>query len=392
MTLRMRAVLTAGDPMPLLHIPCARRGRTSVARALVLLLGTAACGRRASVGVAPAAVGATLDARVPALLTRYGVASVSLAVIEDGRVVLERAYGEQSAGVPATPATLYGLASVTKPISAEVLLRLVAAGRLSLDAPMASAWVDPDVSGDPRAQRLTVRHALAHQTGLPNWRGRSPGGKLAFAPGSAYAYAGEGYDYAARFAERTLGRTFEDLAEAMVFGPLGMRSTSYSRRAWMNGRLAVPLDSAGHWGAPQVEDSAHWNAGNNLITTAGDYARFLARVLRGDGLSPALAAERLQPARGPQLTWQCHTPPADCPQRVTQALGWVRLDYATGPVFMHTGLNSRPGGERTLAYFDPARRRGVVVFTSGEHGVDVYRAVVGLLDPASPIVAFLAVE
>jgi len=100
---------------------------------------------------------------VPALLARYGVASVSMALIEDGRVVLERAYGEQSAGVPATVGTLYGLASVTKPVSAETLLRLAAAGRLSLDEPVASAWVDPDVAGDPRAQVLTVRHALAQR-------------------------------------------------------------------------------------------------------------------------------------------------------------------------------------------------------------------------------------
>jgi CubicO group peptidase (beta-lactamase class C family) len=96
--------------------PCTRLRRTITAHALVPAVVLAACARSGPAGVTPLAIEATLDARVPALLTRYGVASVSLAVIEDGRVVLERAYGEQSAGVPATPATLYGLASVTKPI------------------------------------------------------------------------------------------------------------------------------------------------------------------------------------------------------------------------------------------------------------------------------------
>ena len=246
----------------------------------------------------------------------------------------------------------------------------------------------------PRARALTVRHALAHQTGLPNWRGRSPGGKLAFAfaPGTAYAYAGEGYDYAARFAERKLGRNFEDLTQEMVFGPVGMRSTSYSRRGWMSGRLAVPLDSAGRWGEPQVEDSSHWNAGNNLITTAGDYARFVVSVMRGEGLTPALDAERLRPARGPQMKGRCQAASAACPRAVSQALGWVRLDYDAGPVFLHTGLNGRPGGERTVAYFDPARRRGVVVLTSGSNGARLYADVAALIDPGAPIVAFLAGE
>jgi CubicO group peptidase (beta-lactamase class C family) len=341
-----------------------------------------------------ASVTAALDAQVPALLARYGVASVSMALINDGHVVLERAYGEQSPGVPATTGTLYGLASVTKPVSAETLLQLAAAGRFSLDEPVGSAWVDPDVADDPRAQALTVRHALAHQTGLPNWRGRSPGGKLAFAfaPGTAYAYAGEGYDYAARFAERKLGRNFEDLAQEMVFGPVGMRSTSYSRRGWMSGRLAVPLDSAGRWGEPQVEDSSHWNAGNNLITTAGDYARFVVSVMRGEGLTRALHAERLQAARGPQMNGRCRATPAACPHAISQALGWVRLDYDSGPVFLHTGSNGRPGGERTVAYFDPARRRGVVVLTSGSNGARLYADVAALLDPNAPIVAVLAAE
>ncbi len=344
---------------------------------------------------APAAVGAALDAQVPALLRRHGVASVSLALIEDGRVVLERAYGEQSAGVPATPATLYGLASVTKPVAAETVLRLAAAGRFSLDEPMASAWVDPDLAGDPRARALTVRLALAHQTGFPNWRGHTPGAKLAFAsaPGTAYTYSGEGYDYAARFAERKLGRNFEALAQETVFGPLGMTSTSFSRRGWMRGRLAVGLDSAGRWGEPQVEDSAHWNAGNNLITTAGDYARFVASVMRGEGLTPALAAERLRPAAGPQTPWRCQAAPAVCPRSITQALGWMRLDYATGPVILHLGSNQdRPGGERTVAYFEPGRRRGAVVLTSGANGARLYADVLALVNPGAPIVAFLAAE
>ncbi len=337
------------------------------------------------------AVSASLDARVPELLTKYRIASVALAQIEDGHVVLERAYGQQSAGVRANPSTLYGLASVTKPVSAEVLLRLVGAGRLSLDEPMASAWIDPDVAEDPRAKKLTMRHALAHQTGLPNWRGHAPGGKLAFSfsPGTAYAYAGEGYDYAARFAERKLGRNFESLAQDLVFDPLGMKSTSYSWRDWMRGRLAVPFDSAGHWGAPQVEDSSHWNAGNNLITTAGDYARFVISVMDGEGLPPALASERLQPARGPQFSWKCPATMFRCPLKVTQALGWLRVDYERGPVFLHTGLNGRPGGERTIAYFDSAGRRGAVVFTSGENGVKLYVDVLRILDPSASILEYL---
>jgi hypothetical protein len=71
------------------------------------------------------------------------------------------------------------------------------------------------------------------------------------------------------------------------------------------------------------------------------------------------------------------------------ALGWSRLDYPGGYVMLHTGLNSRPGGERTVAYFDPQRRRGVVVLTSGANGRRLYLDVLDLVDPGSPVTAYL---
>lgn len=166
---------------------------------LLALLALASCEATHTSRVTPSSDHAALDAQVPALLGKYRIASVGVALILDGRVVLERAYGEQSAGVAATPATHFNLASLTKPVTAEVLLRLVAARQVSLDEPMSSHWVDPDVASDARHRQLTLRSALSHQTGFPNWRGHSPDGKLtfAFAPGSAYGYSGEAFQYAA---------------------------------------------------------------------------------------------------------------------------------------------------------------------------------------------------
>src|SRR5690349_11635602 len=106
------------------------------------LLALASCVTTHSARAAPASVEAALDAQVPALLGKYRIASVGVALISEGRVVLERSYGQQSAGVVATPATLFNLASLTKPVTAEVLLRLVAARQLSLDEAMSLHWVD----------------------------------------------------------------------------------------------------------------------------------------------------------------------------------------------------------------------------------------------------------
>ncbi|HJP59937.1 MAG TPA: serine hydrolase domain-containing protein [Gemmatimonadaceae bacterium] len=364
-----------------------------IAIPLTLAQGCAGRANRSSTSLSEsAAVAARLDARAPALLAERQVASVGVALIENGRVTLSRVYGEQAPGVPATNATLFNLASLTKPVTAEVILRLASSGAFSLDEPMARYWTDPDIAGDPRRDRLTPRIALAHQTGFPNWRDRSPGGRLSFAfdPGTAFGYSGEGYDYLGRFAEKRLGKSFEELAEEFVFRPIGMMSTSYSSRGWMRNRLAIPIDSGRIWAKPQVSDSAHWSGANNLITTVGDYAKFVVSVMNGDGLTESIFRERLLPASGPQPPFGCKMEPATlCPRALNFALGWVRLDYEQGPMMMFVGLNDRPGGERTLVYFDPTRRRGVVVFTSGQGGQRLLLDVAEIVDPGSRVAVFL---
>ena len=138
-------------------------------------------------------VPASISSAAPQWLAEEDVASVAIAFIEDGRVSWTAAYGEQSPGVPATPDTLYNVASLAKPISAEVMLRVASEGGVSLDEAMSRHWVDPDIANDPRRDLLTLRIALSHRTGFPNWR-RMTGGVLAFQnePGSAFTYAGEG--------------------------------------------------------------------------------------------------------------------------------------------------------------------------------------------------------
>ena len=73
---------------------------------------------------------------VPSLLQREHVASVSFAQITSGKTTLAEAYGEQSPGIATSTTTLYNIASMSKPISAEVLLRLASKGRLLPDEPM----------------------------------------------------------------------------------------------------------------------------------------------------------------------------------------------------------------------------------------------------------------
>ncbi len=315
---------------------------------------------------------AALDAVVPPLLADKHVPSASIAVIEHGRVAVVAAYGEQVPGEPATTKTLYNIASLSKPLSAELALRLVAAGRITLDEPMANAWTDPDIAGDARRLQLTPRLALSHRTGLPNWR-RETGGKLAFlrAPGVAFGYSGEGYEYLARFIEEKLDTPFERLAERTVLEPLGLHDTAYTRRPWFDGRIARPADANGKALEPAFAE--HALASDLVYSTPSDYATFIVAVMRGDGVTPELATERAR-VQANRLHELCPTPAPDCPDDAGFGLGWEVYRYGDARVLMHTGMDE---GVFTLAYFSPDRGSGLVLFSNGANGPQL---VLPLLD------------
>jgi CubicO group peptidase (beta-lactamase class C family) len=350
---------------------------------------------------------AQLDSAFPALLGAHGVATAGVGVLRGGKLVWTGYYGEQAPGVPASRGTLFNVASITKTVAAETVLRLAAAGKLSLDEPMATSWADPDVVGDARHRALTPRRALAHRTGFPNWRGRD---KLAFLadPGTRFDYSGEGYDYVARFVEEKLGRPFPALVREFVTEPVGMTGISLSTPdTWVAARLALPTDDAraGQRLVPGCGTTGQfclcrrdprpvcrrWAVADDMVVTVEDYAAFLVSVMRGERLDSAVRAERFRPApQQPRAGWQvadCATTPARaCPTAEGWGLGWEVVDYGDRQVVTHGGAD---WGEVALAYFDTASRDGLIVFLNGRRPA-AYRAMAAalrLLHADSPLAA-----
>ena len=305
-----------------------------------------------------------LDALVPMLLADKRIASVSIARIEDRRLAFTAAYGEARPGIPATPGTLYNIASMTKPVSAEVVLRLASRGKISLDESMSRYWVDPDLADDPRRDLLTPRLSLSHRTGFPNWRYET-GDTLKFmrTPGEAFGYSGEGFEYVARFVEKKTGTPFERLAETLVFKPSGMRETAYTRRSWFADRLAVPTDADGQALPPQIGE--HYLASDDVHSTPRDYARFMIGVMNRQGVDANLAAERIRihSEREDEL---CPPPRAQaCADEAGFGLGWEVFRFGERTYLMHTGMDK---GTFTLGYIELSTGSGTVIFTNSSNG------------------------
>ncbi|RDZ28075.1 serine hydrolase domain-containing protein [Lysobacter silvisoli] len=320
---------------------------------------------------------ARFDAAIPALLQRTQVSSVSVARMEHGRLVFAAAYGEQAAGQPATVRTVYNIASMTKPVSAEIVLRLASEGKLDLDRPMSPDWVDPDVAADPRHELLTPRLALSHRSGFANWRYQTDG-KLRFdaAPGEKVGYSGEGYEYVARYAEKRAGQPFDALLRERLFVPLGMQDTSYKREPSFEGRIAVPHDAQGKTLDPDFYAKGDWQASDELYTTPSDYVRFMAAVARHQGVSDALARQRRQ-VQASTREQQCEGKRAQgCPAEMGYGLGWEVMRYDQRTYLVHSGSDA---GEFTLGYLDPADGSGTVIFTNN-HARNGHKVIAPIIE------------
>lgn len=330
-----------------------------------------------------------LAASLPGWLAEHNVPSVSVAYIRDGRISWTLASGEAEPGKAATADTLYNIASMTKPLVAETVVRLAHGGAFSLDESMADAWIDPDLEDDPRHVRLTPRMALTHRTGLPNWRYQT-NDVLVFQrdPGTQFGYSGEGMQYAGRFIEAKLETPLEELVKSTIFDPAGMKETTFTDKSWLHGRAAMSRDGAGQWHhAPQ---SASWNAADDVWSTTSDYARFMIWVMANPVPNEPVESYWVPSENlAENICGEGRLAADFCPKNLGFVAGWNVYVTAEHTIVLHGGADN---GERTLGFFDPVSKTGAVIFTNGANGQKVIRDIVAVLFPDPSFVAFMALQ
>src|SRR5258708_6077679 len=209
-----------GRVCSLMHIA---NGHIDRRRFALALAGTAALSTAR--GEEPGA--AKLWTEVPHWMELACVPGAVVAVIEKGSVAGVHALGvrraEEAGAVDA--ATIFEAASLSKPVFASAVLRLVAAKALDLDRPLDQIL---PLAPDPRAKLITARHVLSHSSGLQNWRNpRNDKFEFSFPPGEKFSYSGDGYFYLQRAVEKITTRPFAHYMRETVLEPLGMTRSSY---------------------------------------------------------------------------------------------------------------------------------------------------------------------
>jgi CubicO group peptidase (beta-lactamase class C family) len=272
-----------------------------------------------SAATASAAVPADLESAARAIVEEEraaaGTPAMSVAVFADGRVVASFAVGlaDVEANLPATTETLFPAASVTKILTAALVMREVERGRLSLDAPVNESLPAErqvrDASGAPVP--VTLRQLLSHSSGIPpSWAGiqddpnaapralddlLAHGLRTSRPPGEKLMYANDAFALAGWLAARAEGESYEALASAALFAPLGMSHSTLVPPRDAGPRLAAAYGGlgpfVGHRRTPHQTVSGTSPAGA-LITTASDLARFGLAMLAGGELDGARVLSR----------------------------------------------------------------------------------------------------
>jgi len=292
----------------------------------------------------PEALIAHLQQRIPQLMQEGEVPALVIALIREGKLVWHHSFGVKNTETkePVTDSTIFEAASLSKPVFTYAVLKLVDRGQFDLDKPLNQYLPGHyDVGDDPRLNQIIARRVLSHTTGFPNWRPQnSPTLKIFFTPGEKFSYSGEGFVYLAKVVEHITGEPFDAFMKKTVFDPLGMNGSSY---IWQDKYERLKADRHNFIGKPTgLNKVTEANAAASLNTTASDYGKFVAAILKGTGLKKETGKLMLTPQiYVDEACTNCTTRPLEkLSSQVAWGLGWGLQNTDEGISFWHWGTTA----------------------------------------------------
>ncbi len=284
-----------------------------------------------------------------------------------------------TAGEGTDVATQFRIGSITKTMTAVLVMQCRDDGLLDLDDP-----VGRHLPETGHASGVTVRALLAHVSGLPSepvglWWERTPGVPVeallaandgsgsVFAPGEHFHYSNLGFAWLGEVVARLRGAPWSRVLQDRLLDPLDLRRTSYlPEPPYAEGFSVHHL--AGTLTPEPAHDTGAMAPSGQLWSTVDDLARFAAFLVGGDA-GDVLADETLAQMRRPVA-------PA-----MDYGLGVRLAPYADGVLVGHTG--SMPGFQSTL-FVDPLNDVGVVALTNATTGFSGSELALALLGRHTP--------
>ena len=291
------------------------------------------------------------------------VPGVSVAIINNGKVVYRtvKGYADIETKKKVTDKTIFEGASLSKPLFAYFVMGFVEEGKLDLDKPLFEYLPYEDIAYDDRYKKITARMVLSHTTGFPNWRSDFEDKKLflKFAPGSAFEYSGEGYQYLTKVLAHILKTDdagLEAIYQKRIARPLKLKVTKYIQdEKNMENKAKGYIEGVA---VKEDDDPAIFGAAFSVHSEALDFSKWLIALLDQQGLTKESYRQLFET----QVEL-----PEDHPQRqegITDwTLGFAKATLPFGLAYGHGGNNPGYSG---LFVISSDKKWGYVIFTNAD--------------------------
>jgi CubicO group peptidase (beta-lactamase class C family) len=330
---------------------------------------------------------------IPRLMKEGDVPGLCVVLIRNGRIYWHREFGVKNADTkePLRDNTVFEAASLSKPIFAYAVLKLVNSGKLELDKPLATYVSDSYIQDDERINLITARMALDHTTGFQNevLPGRSL--RIYFTPGEKFSYSGEGFIYLQKVVERITGEPLNVFMVRNVFKPLEMTSSSF---VWQDSYETLKANGHKTSGVvAQRRKATVARSASGLHTTTLDYAKFVIALMNGTGLRSDTMEQMLtSQVRLDQSCFSCiERSVGRLSQTLSWGLGWGLERTEFGDAIWHWGDNNSEFNNFVIAY--PKQKVGLVIFSNSGNGFSIIPEIVSLVIGGShPAFAWMGYE
>ena len=246
-----------------------------------------------------------LDAFVRREMTDKGLPGISIALVDDQKIVWQQGYGfsDPKTKTPITAGTVFRAASVSKFFTDIAVLRLVAQGKLDLDASV-TKYLPDFKPRNPFDKPINLRQLMTHRAGLAR---NAPIGNsfdltaptlaatvkslnqttLVYAPGSHAKYSNAGIATVGYVLEKTQKVALADYLKRDLLAPLGMNNSAFQLSPEINKNLArtqMRTIFGKTFDAPRFELGSA--PAGNMLTTTGDLARFASGIFAAEAGAP----------------------------------------------------------------------------------------------------------
>lgn len=334
----------------------------------------------------------SLDDKIQTLMKAANVQGLAISVFNNNEPVYKKTFGYKSIDTKEpikNNTNIYG-ASLSKPLFAVLVMKLVEEGLIDLDKPLqgylpkpifeykpVKKWHDnySDLKNDSLYKKITARMCLDHTTGFANWRWFEPDQKLRvnFMPGSKYSYSGEGLVYLQVVLEHMLNKSLEELMQEKIFTLLGMSKSSYTWQPQFENDYCIGHKSTGELYEKDKDNDAR--SASTLETTLDDFTLFTTAVLKNKLLKSSTTKEMFTP----QLKIRSIKQFGPLSQRDSTTNDAIDLSYGLGWVLLQspygTGAFKEGHGDGFQHYsiLFPTQGIGILIMSNSDNAESIFK-------------------